>query len=150
MSTSDHKNTDRKRSNKNDSKLSSTAHKDIGKNNNVDALSSVNIALKSTYWLAKKKHAKIESCSADSATIVSPSKLKVGQKITLSITSEFLCLRHLSAEIVAANISFDPKESAHKYKIRFIFDKVPKIASDTIKNMLLQVDKTISQAQLAT
>lgn len=150
MRTSDRKKKEPKRSDKNGLELSSTHHTGSGKNNYADAQSSVKVALRSTYWLAKKKHAKIESCSADSATIVSPSKLKVGQKITLSIISEFVYLRHISAEIVAANISFDPKENAHRYKIRFIFDKIPKTARDTIKSMLLQVDRTISQAQLAT
>ena len=135
---------------RNNSDCKRSQRNDTRKNKITKAQSSVKVALRPTYWFARKKLAKIESCSTDSATIVSLSKLKVGQKITLSIISEFLYLRHISAEIVAANINFDPKENAHKYKIRFMFDKVPKTASDTLKNMLFQVDKTISQAQLAS
>lgn len=123
--------------------LSTVEQNGCDESNGTNINPPIKVALRSRFWFACKKMAIIDSCSMEEATLISLSKLRVGQKITLSITSGFFYIKPISAKVVAANPGFDKRKKEHRYKIRFIFDNMSEPAAKTLKNMLQTIDHIV-------
>ncbi len=101
--------------------------------------------LQTQYWfgLKKEKHpALVTNFAAGGAAITTPLKLKIGQRIQVTILSEFHNIRQLPAEIVR----YDGKEVDYHYGVRFSLGKLQKVASNNTLFILKQIERTLRPA----
>jgi hypothetical protein len=106
---------------------------------------SLKLELQPRYWFGfkKEKHlALVTNIAAGGAAITTPLKLKIGQRIQVTILSEFHNIRQLPAEIVRYN----GKQVDYKYGIRFNFEELPEIASNNTRFVLKQIERALTQA----
>jgi hypothetical protein len=75
------------------------------------------------------------------AAISTPLKLKVGQKLVVTILSEHHNIKQLPAEVVR----YEGKEVDFHYGIRFSFHKIPDTASKNALFVLKQIEDTLRQ-----
>lgn len=101
--------------------------------------------LRPRFWfgLKKEKHpALVTNFAAGGAAITTPLKLKIGQRIQVTILSEFHNVRQLPAEIVR----YDGKEVDYHYGVRFSLGKLPEVASNNTLFILKQIERTLRPA----
>jgi hypothetical protein len=106
---------------------------------------SLKLELQLRYWfgLKKEKHpALITNLAIGGAAITTPLKLEIGQRIQLTILSEFHNIRQLSAEIVRC----DGKQVDYQYGVRFHFEKLPEIASNNARFLLRQIERALERS----
>lgn len=100
--------------------------------------------LQPRYWFGLKKEkqpALVTNFAVGGAAITTPIKLKIGQRIQVTILSEFHNIRQLPAEIVR----YDGKEVDYHYGVRFSFSKLPEIASNNTLFILKQIELALCQ-----
>lgn len=100
---------------------------------------SLKLELQPRYWfgLKKEKHpALVTNFASGGVAITTPVRLKIGQRIQVTILSEFHNIRYLPAEIVR----YDGKQVDYRYGVRFNFDKLPEVASDNAIFILKQIE----------
>lgn len=105
---------------------------------------SLKLELSPRYWfgIKKVKHpALVTNFALGGAAITTPLKLKIGQRIQISILSEHHNIKQLPAEVVR----FDGKEVDYHYGVRFSFSKVPETASNNALFVLKQIENTLRQ-----
>lgn len=105
---------------------------------------SLKLELQPSYWfgLKKEKHpALVTNFSSSGAAITTPLKLKIGQRIQVTILSEFHNIRQLPAEIV----HYDGKQVDYRYGVRFNFSKFPEVASNSTQFILKQIEHALCQ-----
>jgi hypothetical protein len=101
--------------------------------------------LQSRYWFGLKKGtqpALVTNFSTGGAAIATPLKLKIGQRIQVTILSEYHNIRQLPAEIVRYN----GKGADYHYIIRFNFGKLPEVASNNTVLILRQIELTLRKS----
>lgn len=106
---------------------------------------SLKLELHPKYWfgLKKEKHpALITNFAVGGAAITTPVRLKIGQRIEVTILSEFHKIRQLPAEIVR----YDGKEVDYRYGVRFSLEKLPKLASSNTAFLLEQIELALHQS----
>lgn len=106
---------------------------------------SLKLELQPRYWfgLKKEKHpALVTNFATGGASITTPLKLKVGQRIQVTILSEFHNIRQLPAEIVR----YDGKQVDYKYGVRFNFEKLPEIASNSTRFLLKEIERALERS----
>lgn len=105
---------------------------------------SLKLELTPKYWfgLSKQKHpALVTNFALGGAAISTQLKLKIGQKIIISILSEHHNIKHLPVEV----IRFDGKDVDYHYGIRFSFTQVPETASNNALFVLKQIENALRQ-----
>jgi len=105
---------------------------------------SLKFELSPRYWfgLKKQKHpALVTNFAVGGAAISTPLKLKIGQRIQVSILSEFHNIKQVPAEVVR----FDGKEVDYHYGVRFSFSRVPETASSNALFVLKQIETALRQ-----
>jgi hypothetical protein len=106
---------------------------------------SLKLELQPRYWfgLKKEKHpALVTNFITGGAAITTPLKLKIGQRIQVTILSEFHSIRQLPAEIVR----YDGKQVDYQYSVRFHFEKLPEIASNNTRFVLKQIERALEKS----
>jgi hypothetical protein len=101
--------------------------------------------LQPSYWFGLKKEkqpALVTNFAVGGAAITTPIKLKIGQRIQVTILSEFHNIRQLPAEIVR----YDGKEVDYHYGVRFSFGKLPEVASNNTLFILKQIELALRQS----
>jgi hypothetical protein len=101
--------------------------------------------LQSRYWFGLKKEKKtalVTDFSTGGAAITTPLKLKIGQRVQVTILSEYHKIRQLPAEIVRYN----GKNAGYHYSIRFNFSKLPEVASNNTVLILRQIELTLRKS----
>lgn len=107
---------------------------------------SLKLELQPRYWfgLKKQKHpALVTNFAVGGAGIMTPVKLKIGQRIQVTILSEFHNVRQLPAEIVRYD---GKKEIDYSYGIRFSLGKLPEVASNNTLFILKQIELALRQS----
>lgn len=105
---------------------------------------SLKVELTPKYWfgLNKAKHpALVTNFAVGGAAISTQLKLKVGQRVSISILSEHHNIKHLPVEVVR----FDGKDVDYHYGIRFSFNKVAETASNNALFVLKQIENALKQ-----
>lgn len=105
---------------------------------------SLKFELQPKYWFGLKKEkqqALVTNFAVGGAAITTPEKLKIGQRIQVTILSEFHNVRQLPAEVVR----YDGKEVDYRYGVRFSLGKLPEIASNNTLFILKQIELALRQ-----
>ncbi|MEH6449254.1 MAG: PilZ domain-containing protein [Oleispira sp.] len=100
--------------------------------------------LQPKYWFGLKKEkqqALVTNFAVGGAAITTTEKLKIGQRIHVTILSEFHNVRQLPAEVVR----YDGKEVDYRYGVRFSLGKLPEIASNNTLFILKQIELALRQ-----
>ncbi len=95
-------------------------------------------------WLSfkREKHpALVTNFAVGGAAISTPLKLKIGQKVIVTILSEHHNIKQLPAEVVR----FDGKEVDYHYGLNFRFSQIPETASNNALFVLKQIENTLKQ-----
>lgn len=106
--------------------------------------SRLKLELRPCYWFGLKKAkspALIINFAVGGVAIMTPLKMKLGEKIHVTLLSEFHNIRQLPAEV----IRFDGKDADHRYRygLRFNFSKLPETASNNTLFLLKQIEIAI-------
>ncbi|MFT7409758.1 MAG: hypothetical protein ACI9EX_000332 [Oleispira sp.] len=107
---------------------------------------SLTLELQPRYWfgLKKEKHpALVTNFATGGAAITTPLKLNIGQRVQVSILSEFHNIRQLQAEIVR----YDGRHVDYKYVVRFHFEKLPEIARNNTLFVLKQIERALKRSR---
>lgn len=112
----------------------------VNKQADISKDSEIHVVLKPNRWFAKKSTAILSDCSLEGATIIAQCQLKVGQKISLCMSNEFIHLRRIPAEVVAANINISADSKDYRYTLKFDFSNVPAVAIETVKSLLKNLE----------
>jgi hypothetical protein len=95
------------------------------------------------FSLKKDKHpALVTNFAVGGAAITTPLKLKIGQRVQVTILSEFHNVRQIPAEIVR----YDGKGIDYHYGVRFRLSKLPETASHNALFILKQIELTLRQS----
>ncbi|HCM06620.1 MAG TPA: hypothetical protein DIC30_11500 [Oceanospirillales bacterium] len=112
---------------------------------------NLKLELRPNYWFGLKKQksqALVTNFAIGGINIITPLKLKIGQRIHVTLLSEFHNIRQLPAEIVR----FDGKDSEYRYRygLRFNFNKLPETASNNTLFLLKQIELAIRNTLIAS
>lgn len=106
---------------------------------------SLKLELQPRYWFGLKKEkqpALVTNFATGGAAITTPLRLKIGQRIQVTILSEFHNIRQLPAEIVR----YDGKQADYQYGVRFHFEKLPEIACNNTRFVLKQIERALERS----
>lgn len=101
--------------------------------------------LQTRYWFGlinPIQIVEVSNFSVNGAAIVTPIKLKMGQRLYINILSEFHSIKHIPAEVVRC----DNKREDYHYGIVFNINKLPDIASKNALHVLENVQQALSQS----
>jgi hypothetical protein len=106
---------------------------------------SLKFELQPSYWFGLKKEkqpALVTNFATGGAAITTPLRLKIGQRIQVTILSEFHNIRQLPAEVVR----FDGKQVDYRYGVRFNLSKLPEVANNNTLFILQQIEQALRQS----
>lgn len=107
---------------------------------------SLKLELRPRYWFRLKKGkspALVTNFAVGGIAIITPLKMKLGQRIHVTLLSEYHNIRQLPAEVVR----FDGKDMEYRYRygLRFNFNQLPETASNNTLFLLKQIELAIRQ-----
>jgi len=105
---------------------------------------SLKLELSPYRWLGFKREkypALVTNFAVGGAAISTPLKLKIGQKVIVTILSEHHNIKQLPAEVVR----FDGKEVDYHYGLHFRFNQIPETASNNALFVLKQIENALKQ-----
>ncbi len=101
--------------------------------------------LQTRYWFGlinPLQIVEVSNFSINGAAIVTPIKLKMGQRLYINILSEFHSIKRIPAEVVRCNT----KREDYHYGIRFNINKLPDIASKNALHVLDNIQYALNQS----
>lgn len=106
---------------------------------------SLKFELQTRYWFGlinPLQIVEVTNFSINGAAIVTPIKLRMGQRLFINIISEFHSIKRIPAEVIRCN---NKREDYH-YGIRFNINKLPIIASKNALHVLENIQHALSQS----
>ena len=92
---------------------------------------------------AKEMHpALVSNFAVGGVAIMTPLKLKVGQKLRITLLSEYHNLKSVPAEV----IRYDGKQVDFRYGLKFNLSQLPQTSTDNVLFILKQIERTLKDS----